>query len=75
MALGNGGRELKRVTSPLPCRPDANVGTFGLVKIQNADVMPDRAPLFGLPLASKEQFLASLKKEVLKSADFPYGCS
>ena len=52
-----------------------NVGTFGLVKIQNADVMPDRAPLFGLPLASKEQFLASLKKEVLKSADFPYGCS
>jgi hypothetical protein len=37
--------------------------------------MPDRAPLFGLPLASKEQFLASLKKEVLKSADFPYGCS
>jgi hypothetical protein len=23
MALGNGGRELKRVTGPLPCRPDA----------------------------------------------------
>jgi hypothetical protein len=39
---------------------------FNFFKIQNADVMPDRVPLFGLPLAGKEQFLAFLKQRGLE---------
>ena len=39
---------------------------FNFFKVQNADMMPDRVPLFGLELASKEQFVSSLKERGLE---------
>ena len=39
---------------------------FNFFKIQNADVMPNRVPLFGLPLPSRQEFLASLKQRGLE---------
>jgi len=39
---------------------------FNFFKVQNACMMPDRVPLFGLQLASKEQFVSSLKERGLE---------
>jgi hypothetical protein len=39
---------------------------FNFSKVQNADVMPDRVPLFGLLLVSKEELLAFLKQRGLE---------
>jgi len=39
---------------------------FNFFKVQNAGMMPDRVPLFGLQLASKEQFVSSLKERGLE---------
>jgi hypothetical protein len=39
---------------------------FNFFKIQNADTMPDRVPLFGLHLTSKQQFVSSLKQRGLE---------
>ena len=39
---------------------------FNFFKIQNADIMPNRVPLFGLPLPSRQEFLASLKQRGLE---------
>jgi hypothetical protein len=39
---------------------------FNFFKVQNAWMMPDRVPLFGLQLASKEQFVSSLKERGLE---------
>jgi hypothetical protein len=39
---------------------------FNFFKVQNASMMPDGVPLFGLQLASKEQFVSSLKERGLE---------
>jgi len=39
---------------------------FNFFKVQNACMMPDRVPLFGLQLSSKEQFVSSLKERGLE---------
>lgn len=40
---------------------------FNFFKVQNACMMPDRVPLFGLQLDSKEQFVSSLKERGLEN--------
>jgi hypothetical protein len=39
---------------------------FNFFKVQNARMMPDRVPLFGLQLASREQLVSSLKERGLE---------
>jgi hypothetical protein len=42
---------------------------FNFFKVQNADMMPGRVPLFGLELADKEQLVSLLRHRVLKLPD------
>jgi hypothetical protein len=42
---------------------------FNFFKIQNANVMPDRVPLFGLQLADKQQLVSFLRDRGIDIAD------